>query len=144
MKQNYSNVTLHLDSRVWRSLKRMAVRENTPITALCNEAIATWLKWLAKVAMEEAKIEEKEAWAQEWENAKQLVTQLRQRTARRNKLLGGKKTRAAWHRKYPHKPWPWPGLKEWPDPDGQTWPELRQRERKKRRKKVVEPENKED
>ena len=98
----YSNVTLHLDKKVWAAIRIMAIKEETPITELVSEALATWLKWLARAAREEKENGPTELELLEVNKLYQAVMK-KQHT---RKLANALQSRAHWHRTYPTKRWP--------------------------------------
>jgi hypothetical protein len=68
-----SAITLYMDERVMTKLRFMAYRENTTITSLISEALATYLKWMKKAELEEQAIEKAEKTKQELEEAGLLL-----------------------------------------------------------------------
>lgn len=54
------HVNLHLDPRVWREIKRLAIREDTSITMIAQEALMVYVKWLRKADEPEKKKEIRE------------------------------------------------------------------------------------
>ena len=116
-KDAYFNVCLHLDKSLSTSLKIMAIREQTTVSKLASEAIAAWMKWLAKAERDEAVGEEKEAAERRFREAADLLYALRNKNIKtslmvrmevkkREKLEKALKSRKSWHRIYPDKPWP--------------------------------------
>ena len=98
----YSNVTLHLNKKVWAAIRIMAIQDETTITQLVSEALVTWLKWLARAAKEERENGPAEL---ETEAVNRLYLEVMKRQ-HRDKLSKALKSRAHWHRVYPNKRWP--------------------------------------
>jgi len=46
-------VTIPLDKNIWKRLYRQAIREDTSLAWIINEALATFLKWLIKIEQNE-------------------------------------------------------------------------------------------
>lgn len=53
-------VSLHIDSRVWREIKRQAIYEDAPIGVIATEALMVYVKWLRKTDAPERRVEIRE------------------------------------------------------------------------------------
>ena len=60
-KGDYVNVALYIDQRIYKAMKIMAIRDDTSLKSLINEALLEWMKWLHKAARSEAKVANKVA-----------------------------------------------------------------------------------
>lgn len=120
-KDAYYNVTLHIDPKVGKALKVMAIREEISVGKLVSEAVAAWLKWLARANMEEAKQQDRLDQLEELEKELQemVAVQSEYRKQERNKkeLSRTQKEKyhkalikfKRWQKEFPDKPWPWFG-----------------------------------
>lgn len=52
-------IALHVDIRIWKTIKIAATREETTISAIAEEALMSWFKWIKKAELEEAQENEK-------------------------------------------------------------------------------------
>ncbi len=113
---DYANVTLHLDPKLIKYIKKMAIDQSVTIGVLVNEALATWVKWLAKATLDDNEYDKAKA-EREFQEAADHLYRIRQTriqkdngvrmlVARREKLEKALLSRKAWHRIYPGKPWP--------------------------------------
>ncbi len=103
----------YLDPRVYRRLKVMAFTEGCTITSLLNEALTTWVKWLAKAARDEAKNkEDKELAEGDIRNAEEILRDRKlahmemMYQVRREKMEKALSNIRSWRATYPGKPWP--------------------------------------
>lgn len=120
-KDAYYNVTLHIDPKVGKALKVMAIREEISIGRLVSEAVAAWLKWLAKANVAEAKDQDKLDQLEELEKELQeMVTvqsEYRKQERKKKELSRDQKERywkslrkyKRWRKDFPDRPWPWAG-----------------------------------
>ena len=76
--RKYNNVTLHLDPRVWRVMKKMAGKEDCTVSSVVNEALMSWVKWIYQVQVEEGLVEEKERIEGELREAEDLIASIKQ------------------------------------------------------------------
>jgi hypothetical protein len=113
----YYNCTMHLDPEVGKQLKIMAIQENTSMGRLVSEAVAVWIKWLRKAALEEAKLEDHaEAEAEveaEYQEIVKIVKAIRTKkwvkemvAAKRKKMAKAMRSCRSWRKEYPKRPWP--------------------------------------
>ena len=94
----------------------MAIREGTTVSLLVSEAITYWILYLAKIAKSEAEeAEEKDTAAldQEIKEAEELLYDIRVQRClallkreRADREKYAQKSRLAWARMYPGRPWP--------------------------------------
>jgi hypothetical protein len=68
-----ASITIYMDERVMTKMRFMAYRENTTITSLISEALATYLKWMKKAELEEKAMDKAEKTKQELEEAGLLL-----------------------------------------------------------------------
>jgi hypothetical protein len=109
IKNPRGSTTFYIDPKIYKRIKLMAVREECTISSLINEALITWVKWLAKAAKDEAKDEaEKEATELEIQIAKEIMrdkgyTMINSARRNRNWALHNV---GSWRAMHPGKPWP--------------------------------------
>lgn len=110
---DYYNVCLHLDPRVWKTLRKMAIDDECTAGSLASEAIVFYIKYLRKIALQEEKVADKLLAEQEYEEALETMLSLwhkkRSLKAAKSKKKNDAKallSRRAWHRRYPNRAWP--------------------------------------
>lgn len=108
---------IRMPDGLWKALKHRAIRDNTTVSALINEALSTWLRWLCKAELKDVESEEEraaldaelqvavEAWKQTVMNQRLALRKKKRAT----KFLKAIRNRHNWVREFPDRPWP--GLK---------------------------------
>ena len=114
-KLHYNNVTFRFNSALFQEIKLMAVKENTTIISLVNEAVSTWIKWLRKAEHEEAIMEEAEKTKEELKRAEKILDEIllerkvngRARGRHKKERLPDRElTFQGWVRRHPNRSWP--------------------------------------
>lgn len=117
----YYNITLHIDPKVGKALKIMAIREEISIGRLVSEAVAAWLKWLAKANVEEAKkqdrLDQLEDLEKELQEMIDVQSAYRKQERKKKEFSREQKERhkkalkkyKKWIKEFPDRPWPWFG-----------------------------------
>jgi len=110
------HVGIWVSPRMWTSLRIKALRDGCSASQVASEAIAYWIKYLAKIAKSEDKERSKRELHQELLDAERLLHEIRvQKLARKLKkkyptkrdiIKYGLISRATWARRFPGKPWP--------------------------------------
>lgn len=105
---------IRMPDGLWKTLKHRAIRDNTNVSALVNEALSTWLRWLCKAELKDVESEEEravvdaelqvaiEAWKQTVLKKRLLLSQKKRAT----KFMVAIRSRRNWAREYPDRPWP--------------------------------------
>lgn len=115
----YYNITLHIDPKVGKALRVMAIREEISIGRLVSEAVAAWMKWLAKANVEEAKrqnrLDQLEDLEKELQEMVAVQSEYRKQEREKKELSREQKEKyrkalikyKGWRKKFPDRPWPW-------------------------------------
>lgn len=121
--EEYCTVNLHLDRRVHKLFKIMAIRADTPLLHLVNEALVAWVMWIAKAERNEG--EDKDRANKEFNEAADLLYELRREkqksslavrlaVAKRERMEKAVTSRRIWQKTYPGTRWPGVGKQpEW-------------------------------